>query len=214
MLNCNRDIVEKPIIKKQYRTPEVLEKLGVIFHNKCFLCETKEYKPDNFEIEHLKPHKGNEKLKYDWNNLYLACGGTCNQYKSSFENILAPCNIEHDVEKFIIYELEYIDKRPHFYSSNEKNILIKNTCDLLEKIHNGNNSAAINKTAALREAIRERAVKLLLAIKNYYKAKTNNSNIEKQKNERLIKEIVSRKSPYTMLMRSLAIKDNFKYLFD
>ena len=215
MLNYNRNIVEPPIIKKKCRTSDVLEKLGIVFNNKCFLCETKKNQPDNFQIEHLRPHKGeDEKLEFDWNNLYLACGDTCNQYKGSYENILDPCNEKHNVEKFISYELTQIDFVPHFYSNDASNLLIKNTCDLLEKIHNGDKKDSINKTASLRNAIDRRAKELLNAIKNYFKAKEKELSLDKQRAEQIIKEIVSRKSPYTMLMRSEASKDEFEYLFD
>ena len=121
---------------------------------------------------------------------------------------------EHDVEKLISYELTLIDYIPHFHSVNEKNLLIKNTCDLLEKIHNGNKQDSINKTASLRNAIGRRTKELLYAIKDYFKARVSKQNVEKQKAEQKIKEIVSRKSPYTMLMRSVALQDGFEYLFD
>ncbi len=214
MLNYDRNIVKAPTIKKQHRTTEILDKLGIIFNNKCFLCEERYFRPSSLQVEHFKPHKGNEALKYDWNNLYLACGDTCNQYKGSFENILDPCNLEHNVENFIIYELTFIDHIPHFFSADENNILIKNTCDLLEKIHNGDKQDSINKTASLRNAIDRRAKELLFAIKDYFKAIQTNKNIEKQRAEQKIKEIASRKSPYTMLMRSIAVQDGFEYLFD
>ena len=214
MLNYDRNIVEAPTIKNKYRTTEILEKLGLLFDNKCFLCETQKEKPNNFQVEHFIPHKNKAQLKFDWNNLFLACGDTCNQYKSTTENILDPCKPEHDVEKNIIYELTPIDLIPHFYAIDEKNTLIKNTCDLLEKIHNGTNEDSINKTASLRNAIKRRAIELLQATKEYFKAISQEENIEKQKAEKIIKKIISRKSPYTMLLRSIATQDGFKNLFD
>jgi len=212
MVNLDRKKVEIPPIKKNYAIPEVYEQLGIMQHNKCYLCETKEFSPDNFHIEHFIPHQNNETLKYDWDNLFLACGDTCNYYKGTITDILNPCN--EDVENLIHYELSYIDHIPEFYSADESNSKILNTCHLLNKIHNGNNEKSKLKTASLRNAIDRRAKELLIAIKSFYKATTESNEIEKQKAKNKIEKIVSRNAPYTMLMRSIARKDNFEYLFD
>ena len=144
MLNYNREKVKAPVIKSSYRTTEILEKLGTLFNNKCYLCETQQDNPENFQVEHFSPQKDNTDLKYTWENLYLICGDTCNQYKGAgYTDILDPCNSKHDVEKSIIYELEFIDKKPNFYPKDTKNATINNTCELLNKIHNGANTDSI-----------------------------------------------------------------------
>lgn len=219
MINVNRDKANTPEIKKNYRIPKVYDALEIVFSNKCYLCETKKEASVNFDVEHFKPHKGDEKLKYNWSNLYLACSN-CNQYKSAlFEDILDPCNPEHDVETLIIYELSDIYDEPHFYVANidiENPPValqtIQNTCDLLEKIHNGTNPEMAKKTIALRTDIDLKAKTLINAMLDYYRAYYDNDSVAQQKAEKTIKKIVSRHSPYTMLMRSIAI--TFEYLFD
>lgn len=42
-----------------YNTPEVNAALAEMFHGKCYICENKEG-ISSFQIEHLKPHRGNE----------------------------------------------------------------------------------------------------------------------------------------------------------
>jgi len=56
---------------KDYRTEEVITKLNEMFFGKCYLCEKDNI--SDIEVEHLIPHKNNENLKYDWNNLFYSC---------------------------------------------------------------------------------------------------------------------------------------------
>lgn len=82
--------------KKDYRSEEVISKLNEMFFGKCYLCEKDEI--SDVEVEHLIPHKGDDELKYDWNNLFYSCS-RCNSIKSTKENILN-CTI-FDVSKAI-----------------------------------------------------------------------------------------------------------------
>ncbi len=224
MINCNREDenVDIPEIRNQNWTPEIYENLGIVFHNKCYLCETKKSNAEAFEVDHFIPQSKDPSKKLDWKNLYLACGGTCNQYKSDdFDNILDPCS--HDVEKLIIYELTRGYLQPRFYATDVNNLKITNTCKLLNKIHKGSNKKSNLKTETLQEAIRLQASLLIDAIAelNHIQNAPNNTKeekIEKNKNiqrfEEDIKEFVSRESPYTMLMRSLAKRFDLNSLFD
>ena len=57
------------------------------------------------EIEHLGPHKGNKKLKFDWNNLFFSCAH-CNSMKNKREydrKILDCCR--KDPERYLIQSL-------------------------------------------------------------------------------------------------------------
>ena len=77
----------------KYDKPDVIERLKKDFHNKCYICEI-----DNLQdpvVEHLLPHKNgmNTVRKFDWNNLFWACGhcnGVKNQQKYE-ENIIDCC---------------------------------------------------------------------------------------------------------------------------
>lgn len=208
MINFDRNQVQAPSIKKDYKTPEVYKALGIIFYCKCYLCETKELEAENFDIEHFKAHGGGELLKYLWLNLYLACH-ICNLYKGTIPNILDPCNPDEDVEKLIIHELVPLDYIPKFYPFDPKNEKTVNTCKLLDKIHNGSDEKSKRKTASLRKAIEIRARELKIAIIAYYRNADENEQGKRYKALQKIKQICSRRSPYTMLMRSVAT-DNMK----
>lgn len=215
MINFDRTSVAAPVIKTNYRQdPTVYDALEELFLNKCYLCEMWREDATNFQIEHFEPHRGDAKLRYDWNNLFLACGETCNQYKGTQTDILNPCDAAYDVETAIQYALTPFDYLPQFAATDAEDTLATNTCKLLTQLHLGKDWKSKRKTASLRNAIRRRATELLQAIKSYYQADTQNNSIAKQKALRQIQDIVSRRSPFTMLMRSEASKDGFQHLFD
>lgn len=66
-----------------YNKPEVNEALIEMSRGKCYICENKD-SISSYQIEHLKPHRGNLELKYDWNNLFWSCAH-CNNLKNAKE---------------------------------------------------------------------------------------------------------------------------------
>jgi uncharacterized protein (TIGR02646 family) len=68
-----------PDCSKDYRAEEVIKALRVLFHGKCYLCEDEVSYP---VVEHFIAHKGDNKLKYDWSNLFYACH-RCNSIKET-----------------------------------------------------------------------------------------------------------------------------------
>lgn len=54
-----------------YNTPEVNEALQEMFYKKCYLCECRNV--TSYVVEHLVSAGGNRRLRFDWNNLFLAC---------------------------------------------------------------------------------------------------------------------------------------------
>lgn len=60
-----KDLREASKTGKTYNTENVNQALKEIFHGKCYICENKE--ATSYQIEHLVPHHGDIKLKYDWN---------------------------------------------------------------------------------------------------------------------------------------------------
>ena len=69
-----------------YNTPEVNKALAEMFHGKCYICENKQI--TSYQIEHLIPHRGNLELKYDWNNLFLACAHCNNTKLDKFDPVI------------------------------------------------------------------------------------------------------------------------------
>lgn len=86
--------IEAPdcLLKGDYRHRDVISALDIIFHGKCYLCEQKNLSDP--EVEHFKPHRGNDYLRNDWNNLFLACG-RCNSIKGHHHIDLMDCSDEN-----------------------------------------------------------------------------------------------------------------------
>ena len=73
------DLQEACSTGHSYNTEHVNQALQEVFHGKCYICENKE--ATSYQIEHRIPHRGDKKLKYDWNNLFWVCAH-CNNIKS------------------------------------------------------------------------------------------------------------------------------------
>lgn len=80
-------------------TDDVLEALQEVFHGKCYICESNQSSTE--EVEHLIPHAGNLDLKFDWNNLFLACAH-CNRIKGSTYTPILDCT-KVDVDEIISF---------------------------------------------------------------------------------------------------------------
>ena len=140
-----------------YNKQEVNEALRQVFHRKCYLCEDNDVK--SYEIEHLKPHKGNLDLKYEWNNLFLSCRH-CNNTKSDKYEPILDCTIE-DVDICIAF------RKKGYWGINETFVFdvleereeVINTAKLLDVIYSGTTPQkkmeAANLCADLRKNLAE-----------------------------------------------------------
>ena len=120
-----------------YRTTEVIEKINIDFSSKCYICEQKQ--PTTINVEHFLAHQNNIDLKFDWNNLFYACGH-CNNVKladEKFNNILN-CTLGSDnVDTAIAYKFNPFPKEKPCFEvliSSEK---AENTKEFLDKVFNG-----------------------------------------------------------------------------
>lgn len=218
MINTNRNAVEPPIIINNYRTPEVLQSLGVIFYNKCYLCEYLAPNPEDFDVEHFQTQSERVDLVYAWNNLYLACG-TCNSIKPKVTpegGYLDPCNDAEDVEGMIRYVLKIGEyDKPIFYEAVENaNQKVRNTITLLKRMHYGHDPNTRRKTASLRKVIQDQATSLITEIALYLKAQKDSDFDSAAISEEKIRLILSRYSSFTMLLRSVAAKFDYMHLCD
>ena len=87
----------------KYDKPDVIQQLRKDFHNKCYICEMKDLQDPN--VEHLIPHKNgkNIEMKFDWENLFWACGH-CNGIKNNGKydkGIIDCCKI--DPERIMVF---------------------------------------------------------------------------------------------------------------
>ena len=190
-----------------YRNWDVLEAFDNDFHKKCYLTEQKYANSWSMDVEHFKSKAFGQfpELRYEWTNLF-PCSHIANILKPKNEpngGYLDPCNSADDVEEQIVYILE-LDKSPRFEPKNNENIKAKNTANLLEKIHNGIDSNSKQTTAELRRIIRKQAVRLSSLVMDWLAAGKKGDKTEEVRTGRMIKDLLSRKSDFTMLLRSLA----------
>lgn len=132
--------VEKEKSNGSYSCEDVLEMLMLNFKHKCYICETKD--ATTLNIEHFKPHKGDKHLKFDWDNLFLACGH-CNNIKlAKYENLLNCTKKEDRIDERIKYiyrpyfdiEIESLDNDPKTLETVELLLNVYNGTTNLKKI--------------------------------------------------------------------------------
>ena len=133
-----------------YNCPGVLAANKEDFYNKCYVCEFKE--PTTINTEHFVPHRNDHVLKFQWNNLFYACGH-CNNTKlakAEFDNILN-CIIEADeVDKKIRYHINPYPKEKAEFSPVEDSLRVQNTVILLDEAFNGATELKKIESANLR----------------------------------------------------------------
>lgn len=82
--------------ENDYRRDPVYALLRADCHDKCYICEQS---LTSAHVEHIIPHKGDDALKYNWNNILLSCGH-CNGTKlAHYDGIIDPTKV--DPEKLI-----------------------------------------------------------------------------------------------------------------
>ncbi|MEG1411153.1 MAG: HNH endonuclease [Terrisporobacter sp.] len=194
----------------KHNLEDVIQQLEHDFKKKCYLCETK---TTSFEVEHLKSHQGDIKLKFDWNNLFLSCRHCNNSKSTSFDNIL-DCTKE-DVEKEIRYriDLTYIANVEITTTSEDERV--KKIVELLEKCFNGENTPTktLDSKNIKRKIVKE-VKDFLECINDYIDAKEYDEEDEIPELEKSIKRHLNNNSEYVSFKRCI-IKYNpdLKQLF-
>lgn len=123
-----------------YNDPTVVAVLKPMFFGKCYLCEQIDLADP--EIEHFVPHQGNDLLKYDWSNLFYACG-RCNSIKGAGHINLLNCtdssiNVTQEIEHILPgLSSEKVIVRPHSLTPSQETI---NTVALLDECYNLDNT--------------------------------------------------------------------------
>jgi len=117
-----------------YRKGNVLRILAADCHNKCYICEDN---PTTINVEHIVPHCSNPSLKFEWNNLFIACGH-CNNIKlARYDDILDPTKC--DPEEHIELSIEITDgiTEQVVVKSLASDLTTMMTADLLGLVYNG-----------------------------------------------------------------------------
>ena len=184
-----------------YNTPEVNAALREMFHGKCYICENKQI--TSYQIEHLVSHRGNADLKYDWNNLFLACAHCNNTKLDKYEPII-DCTKEN-VEALIAF------RRTGYFGTDEKllfeklddRIEVENTIKLLQEVYYGSTPQKKMESTILRRMLRKEFSAFKEYVREYYEAEDE----EKEDLKYLLQKELRDSSPFAAFKRWL-IRDN------
>ncbi len=196
--------------RQSYRDQDVIERLKDDFKNKCYICEEKEITTLN--VEHFIPHKGNVDLKFDWNNLFFACGH-CNNTKLAkpdYDNILNCTDPRDEPENWIVYELEpfsieKVNLKPMVgFESNQRVI---NTIRLLDSVYNGTTPLKRLESSNLRAKLQREILDFSKYLNEYYSEDLTTE--EKNTCSRIIQRHLQSSSAFTAFKRWI-IKNNPK----
>lgn len=200
----------KPECSKSYRNADLFEAFDECFFAKCYLTEKAFASSYLMDVEHFSPQNERPDLKYVWENLYPADhdANMMKPWKTPFGGYLDPCDSKDDVEKELLCFLDFEGDKVNFKARDRNNERAVNTAKLLQKLHNGDSFDGQKKTLGLRSAIRTKYVEILNTIIKWRRACQEQNQEEEFKNECLLKGYLSRKSAFTMIMRSVeAVKD-------
>lgn len=153
---------------KTYNTPEVNAALHEMFYGKCYICENKE--SVSFQIEHLRPHKGNINLKYDWNNLFWSCTH-CNNLKNAKYEPILDCS-QTDVDLKIAFRKKgyFGTDEKYEFTALDDNIEIRNTIELLYETYYGHTPQKRLEAANIRRNLRHSLSDFKNLIREYEEA--------------------------------------------
>lgn len=200
--------LEKEKAKKsgKYNKDDVVKRLEKDFYSKCYLCESL---TTSSQVEHLKSHRGDLDLKFDWENLFLSCSH-CNNIKLHNYDDILDCTKEN-VEEKIRYKMDPFPKADvYVYCVDEdKNTIDKTnkTVELLDKCYNGTTPLKNIDSNNIKEQILEEIKKFQEYIESYFESLDLDYLDDIKHFERKIKYGLSKKSKYTSFKRWI-IKDN------
>ncbi len=152
-----------------YNTPEVNAALAEMFHGKCYICENREG-ISSFQIEHLRPHRKNVVLMYDWNNLFWACAH-CNNIKNAGYEPILDCT-QVDVDKKIAFRKEgyFGGDEKYEFTALEESKEIDNTIRLLGEVYYGGTPQKRMEAVNIRRALRRNLSDFKNLVREYHEA--------------------------------------------
>ena len=165
---------------------------------KCYICEN-----DNattLNVEHRIPHRGDENIKYDWQNLFLSCGH-CNNIKwDRYDNIIDPTQCDpEDCIALSLTTTELIENVLIEALINDDRVL--QTVDLLGLVYNGGTTALKDlESAHLRNMLSFSLVRFLQYIEGYRKEPELGYDA-------VIKKEISRSSAFAAFKRGIVRND-------
>nr|VFJ91608.1 MAG: HNH endonuclease [Candidatus Kentron sp. H]VFJ92687.1 MAG: HNH endonuclease [Candidatus Kentron sp. H]VFJ99482.1 MAG: HNH endonuclease [Candidatus Kentron sp. H] len=157
--------VERTKANGDYKCGDVVKRLDEDFKSKCYLCEYKG--PTTLNVEHLNPHGGDKDRKFDWNNLFLACGH-CNNTKGAGYEGLLNCTDEKDrVDADIRYRFEAFPSPRVEIELVEDNHRTRTTRDLLLAVYNGTTKQKKLEATYIRDALGDEMARFYESLARY-----------------------------------------------
>jgi HNH endonuclease len=193
----------------EYKCGDVLERLNDDFHRKCYICEDKDLTSIN--VEHLIPHRGDIDLKFDWDNLCLACYH-CNNIKLAVHDDILNCVRDAIiVTESILFQTDGFPKsHPKFEALIQNNSQVENTIHLLEAVYNGTTPLKKMESSNLRNRL-DKEMKEFNDLLHEYFFTDGLDNSEKNALKKQIKRKLSPESPFTAFKIGV-IKSNDRLL--
>lgn len=192
------DLQRAKVSGSTYNTESVNKALREIFHGKCYICENKN--ATSYQIEHLVPHRGDDELKYDWNNLFWVCAHCNNTKNDKYEPIL-DCTIE-PVDRLIAFRKKgYFgtDETLEFEPLEDKEE-IRNTVKLLKDVYYGTTPQKKMEAKIIRRALRKTLADFKEYIREYQEAEDEG---EREDIANLLKAELKESSAFTAFKRWL-----------
>ncbi len=192
-------------LKRTYNTPQVNEALLEMFYGKCYICENREM--TSMQIEHLRPHKEQPKLKYDWNNLFLSCAH-CNSIKGmKYDSILDCSKVDVDL-KIAFRKTGYFKSDITYdFQALEEDISVKNTVRLLYEVYYGNTPQKRFEASNIRLILRRN----LLGFENLLREYEHAGADEREDIKYAIRAEVHAKAPFAAFKRWILRDDKKRY---
>ena len=181
------------------------------FLNKCYLCET-DINARTIAADHREPKTENRLRKYDWTNLCASCRD-CNERRWKKKRAGGWLHPGDRVESRIVQRYELLSQKINFRSSSAHDLPSVNAADELDHIHNDRRPKYSLKAGDLRAAITDQISRTATAMQALKRCLDDPSTLPAtlQQAERTFRTLVSRRSPYAMLVRSTIPPKYYSY---
>lgn len=208
MFNVNRPELAPASLAKQtrYDGKDVYDSLKEIFHDKCYICETKS--PQDVNVEHFDAHVNDLNKKFAWRNLYFVCS-RCNNIKGDrYNNLLDCCDANEDVYRSLKLLPPYTPYAGSIVvEARINNAKTESTVDLLNKVYNG--KATVNK-AVSAEFLRVKIFESLNRLQEHVTRWYSIESLPHEKEDALerMKLLIKPDAPYSAFMRDVLFEDD------
>ena len=189
----------QPITNEEdYRNNPNLNAIVEDCYSKCYICEND--KATTLHVEHRIPHRGDDKLKYDWKNLFLSCGHCDNIKGYKYDNILDPTVCDPEDYIALSINLDTLVETVEV-SAMSDDISTKQTVELLSYVYNGGTTDMKEiECATLRNEVSACIARFLQYIEGYRKEPNLGYEV-------IIKKEISRASGFAAFKRGIVRND-------